>query len=129
MKKMILARFYLPQEGNNMRIFLALMLVMVSLTACSKHKDPDRWNGIWPGVEGTSMSLGIEGDNVEINLKDLDNIVKTYKGKKVGSHIEFMRDGVLEKIKFGDGQASGMKWFADKKKCLVIKSGEGFCRK
>jgi hypothetical protein len=112
-----------------MKYFLALILVGCLLSGCSKHKDPDRWNGIWPGVEGTSLALGIDGDNVEVNIRDLDNVVKTYEGKKVGSHIEFTRNNVLEKIKFGDGKASGMKWFADKKKCLVIKSGEGFCRK
>jgi hypothetical protein len=33
-----------------------------------------------------------------------------------------------ESIHAGNGEDTGMKWLLDKKNCLIIKYGEGFCR-
>ena len=42
--------------------------------------------------------------------------------------LEFERDGVQETVRAGDGDATGMKWLAGRKDCLVVKAGEGYCR-
>jgi hypothetical protein len=52
----------------------------------------------------------------------------TYEGTAVGGRIELQRDGRRESIRSGGGVETGMKWLLDKRNCLVIKSGKGFCR-
>ena len=42
--------------------------------------------------------------------------------------MQFQRDGKSETISAGSGRDTGMKWLLDKKNCLIIKIGEGFCR-
>ena len=53
---------------------------------------------------------------------------RTFVGTEGPGHIYFERDGVQEKIQATDGEATGMKWLADKSTCLTIKEGEGYCR-
>jgi hypothetical protein len=45
-----------------------------------------------------------------------------------GDRIEFERDGKRESVRAGSGKETGMKWLLEKKDCLIIKTGEGFCR-
>jgi hypothetical protein len=52
----------------------------------------------------------------------------TYDGISAGDRIEFQRNGKMESIHSGNGQETGMKWLLDKNNCLIIKTGEGFCR-
>ena len=87
----------------------------------------DAWIGKWQGPEGTF--LNIEGDKgvYTLTIQNLDG-PKTYEGKTLGDRISFVRDGTGETIHVSDGKDTGMKWLADKKNCLMIREGEGFCR-
>jgi hypothetical protein len=88
---------------------------------------PDAWLGKWIGPEGTFLVLSQKGEGYEILIQSLDG-PNTYAGVAVGGHLEFQRDGKTESIRAGSGQETGMKWLLEKKDCLVIRSGEGFCR-
>jgi heat shock protein HslJ len=87
----------------------------------------NRWLGRWEGPEGTFLQLAKNGDKYVVEIQDLDG-PKTFEGFGDGHRIRFTRDGKTEFISAGDGQATGMKWLADKKNCLLTKQGEGWCR-
>jgi uncharacterized lipoprotein YbaY len=90
-------------------------------------KGPESWLGQWDGPEGTYMILTKEGPAYSVAIRSLDG-VQTYEGVASGDHIEFKREGATETIRAGSGVQTGMKWLADKKNCVVVKSGEGYCR-
>jgi len=111
-----------------MKKFLALSLIVLSLAACKEKTDPyAAWLGKWTGPEGTYLDLSIRDDKYAVVVANLDGPI-TFEGRRVENGIAFERDGKTEVIKAGDGVATGMKWLADKKDCLVINTGEGFCR-
>ena len=89
------------------------------------------WIGKWDGPEGTYLMLSrassAKNDKYLIEIRDLDGS-KTFEGVPSGDRILFTRNGNAESIRAGDGEQAGMKWLLDKKECLVIKHGEGFCR-
>ena len=87
----------------------------------------DQWLGKWIGPEGTLLVLGRNGANYVVEIHSLDGPA-TYQGTPAGDHIEFQRNGKTESLHAGSGQDTGMKWLLDKKNCLIIRSGEGFCR-
>lgn len=87
----------------------------------------DSWVGNWTGPEGTMLVLARKGEEVEVTIHSLDGSA-TYVGRIEGDHIAFDRDGRSETIRATDGEATGMKWLLDKKDCLTIIEGEGFCR-
>lgn len=87
----------------------------------------DQWLGRWDGPEGTYLRLAKNGGKYVVVIQDLDG-PKTFEGFADGNRIRFTRDGKTEFLSAGDGQATGMKWLADKKNCLLTKSGEGWCR-
>ena len=99
-----------------------------SPTAASTKHNQDNWLGRWNGPEGTSLLLSRKGDQYEVKIQSLDG-VSTYEGVAVGDGIEFKRDGKIEKIHAGSGKETGMKWLLEKTDCLIVKEGEGFCRK
>ena len=87
----------------------------------------DAWIGKWMGPEGTFMDIEKSDTGYQLTISDLDGL-KFFQGKRAGDAIEFERKGKTESIKASDGKATGMKWLADKKTCLTIHAGEGFCR-
>lgn len=89
----------------------------------------DSWAGMrWKGVEGTWLLIGKNQDgSYRVMNRTLDGYVE-YTGTAGSKGIEFERDGSKESLTAGDGQATGMKYLTEKKDCLVIKSGEGYCR-
>ncbi len=87
----------------------------------------DEWIGRWNGPEGTYLEISKSGDTYEIRIKDLDK-AQTYQGTAAGDTISFERNGRAETIRSGNGEQAGMKWLLDKKNCLVIRKGEGYCR-
>jgi hypothetical protein len=91
------------------------------------HKQ-DAWVGRWIGPEGTYLLLSGRGDRYEVKIQSLDG-ANTYEGVVAGDGIEFKRDGKVERIRAGSGKETGMKWLLEKTDCLIIKEGEGFCRK
>ena len=91
------------------------------------NKGTDQWLGKWTGPEGTYLVLSKSADKYVVLINSLDGPA-TYDGTSAGDRIEFRRDGKTESIHAGNGQDTGMKWLLDKSNCLVIKTGEGFCR-
>lgn len=97
------------------------------LATASSTETTDQWLGRWDGVEGTYLRLAKKGDKYVVEIRDLDGS-KTFEGLGDGNRIRFTRDGKTEFISAGDGRATGMKWLADKKNCLLTRAGEGWCR-
>jgi hypothetical protein len=87
----------------------------------------DAWIGRWPGPEGTYLDIRRAGDGYGLTVADLDG-ARTFPGSATAEGIAFERDGTVETVRGGDGNATGMKWLAGKQDCLIIRAGEGFCR-
>jgi hypothetical protein len=87
----------------------------------------DQWLGKWIGPEGTFLMLSKNGGKYVVEIHSLDGPA-TYDGISAGDRIEFQRNGKMESIHSGNGQETGMKWLLDKNNCLIITTGEGFCR-
>ncbi len=89
---------------------------------------PGFWLGSWTGPEGTSLLLSRTTPNqYEVTIRSLDGLA-TYPGVWAHDEIDFIRAGRTEHIRAGTGTDTGMKWLLEKKNCLVIRLGEGFCR-
>jgi hypothetical protein len=85
------------------------------------------WLGIWQGPEGTSLQIAKQEAGYDVTITNLDG-TRVFEGTASGDALQFERDGKTETVRAGDGQATGMKWLAEKKDCLVVKAGEGYCR-
>lgn len=83
--------------------------------------------GQWNGPEGTYLLIGGASGNYAITIRNLDG-PRTFQGRMEGDNIHFERDGKTLSIRPGDGAATGMKWLADKKNCVIVDVGEGYCR-
>jgi hypothetical protein len=95
--------------------------------AASANNATDKWLGQWNGPEGTYLLLSKSDDQYVVKIQSLDGPA-TYEGVAAGDRIEFKREGKIESIRAGSGKETGMKWLLEKKDCLIIKQGEGFCR-
>lgn len=85
--------------------------------------------GMWPGVEGTSLNVTKSGEKYKVEIKNLDKM-ESFDGTAVGDTIQFTRKGKLETIKAATAEETGMKWLKGEKNCVVITKGsEGYCRK
>jgi hypothetical protein len=87
----------------------------------------EKWLGKWNGPEGTFLFLSLNGNRYLVKIQSLDSL-DTYQGVATADGIQFTRNGETESIHAGNGEDTGMKWLLDKKNCLIIKYGEGFCR-
>ena len=85
--------------------------------------------GRWIGVEGMYLNVTKRaGGGVSLEMQyDLDQ-KGTYDGTVTPDGLRFTRDGVTETLRPTDGDATGLKYLADKTDCLTVKSGEGYCR-
>lgn len=126
-------------------IFLpALLVVIVSMAGCSDRNSSsqknaentpatasaprtDEWLGKWTGPEGTFLELAGGHGKYDVTVQNLDGPRK-FEGRYADGGIEFDRDGTREVIRATDGAETGMKWLADKKNCLTVRAGEGYCR-
>jgi hypothetical protein len=89
---------------------------------------PEVWLGSWTGPEGTSLLLSkTKANRYDVTIRSLDGVA-TYPGVWTHDEIDFIREGRTEHVRAGDGKDTGMKWLLEKKNCLVITLGEGFCR-
>lgn len=89
----------------------------------------DAWTGKWVGVEGLALEINKLDTPGQYDLAvSLMDGTDKYVGKADGDVITFTRNGVTEKIRKVRGSETGLKYLADKANCLMIKSGEGFCR-
>lgn len=92
----------------------------------------DAWVGKWIGVEGLVLEIakGAEPGRYRIlNKWNLDQAEPgTYDGRASANGIVFRRGDARIELVAGDGDATGMKWLAGKKDCLIAAPGEGYCR-
>ena len=88
---------------------------------------PESWLGKWDGPEGTFLQVSKTNDKYQITIQNLDG-PRTFDATPVDGKLQFVRDGQSESIHAGNGEDAGMKWLLDKKNCLVVRKGEGFCR-
>lgn len=88
---------------------------------------PDQWLGQWHGPEGSFVRITGGQGHYDVTIQNLDG-PRTFAGTAVGDRIEFQRDGQTEALRASNGQQTGMKWLAEKKDCLTVKAGEGYCR-
>lgn len=98
------------------------------VTSCSNQDNSyEGWLGKWAGPEGTYLDIKRNENSYQLTIADLDG-PKTFKGQPGLDGISFTRNGLKELVSSGTGSQTGMKWLADKKNCLIIRTGEGFCR-
>ena len=87
----------------------------------------DGWVGEWRGPEGTYLRIAKQEVGYEVTVANLDG-TRDFHGVAVDELLQFERDGATETVHAADGAATGMKWLAGKRDCLVVKPGEGYCR-
>ena len=87
------------------------------------------WAGQWTGVEGMYAKITpTEPGRYSLEMQsDLDT-KGSYEGRDGATGIEFERGGETLTLTAGDGDATGLKHLAGKQDCLIVKSGEGYCR-
>lgn len=100
--------------------------------------DVAAWAGKWIGPEGMFVNItpAVVGKNimastvgkVSIEMQsDLDT-KGTYEGTATADGISFKRGEETLLLKKATGDETGLKYLAGKKDCLMVKSGEGYCR-
>lgn len=97
-------------------------------SAATRATAADAWLGRWPGPEGTFLDVQ-RGDagHYRVTVQNLDG-PRTFAATAEAGSLRFTRDGITETVRPGSGVDTGMKWLADKRDCLVVKAGEGYCR-
>ncbi len=94
----------------------------------------DKWVGKWIGVEGLYLTIAKDDSigrghyllTMQYGLDADDS--GTFKGEAAEDGITFSRPDGPQLLRAGDGEATGLKWLADKKDCLIVDTGEGYCR-
>ena len=94
----------------------------------------DKWVGKWIGVEGLNLTIAKDDSigrghyllTMQYGLDADDS--GTFKGEANEDGISFTRPDGPQQLSAGDGEATGLKWLADKKDCLIVDTGEGYCR-
>ncbi|WP_248751318.1 lipoprotein [Pseudomonas sp. MWU15-20650] len=137
-----------------MKKTLFVLSTLVLLTACNKEAKEapkpappsvqatlvpqtpptDKWVGQWIGVEGLNLTIAkddsIGRGHYLLTMRyglDADDS-GTFKGEAAEDGIAFTRPDGPQLLRAGDGEATGLKWLADKKDCLIVATGEGYCR-
>lgn len=106
-------------------MLLFLFACMALLSGCSHSTD--KLVGQWNGPEGTYLKIAGVGGKYAITIRNLDG-ARTFDGQGAGDAIQFQRDDRPELIRTTDGAGTGMKWLRQKKDCIVVHPGEGYCR-
>ncbi len=96
-------------------------------TAASAAVDVSAWLGRWQGPEGTFLEISGTPGAYRVTVQNLDG-PRSFDAATSATGLSFVRDGVTETVRAGNGVETGMKWLADKQDCLVVKAGEGYCR-
>jgi hypothetical protein len=98
------------------------------------HQMTDQWVGRWIGVEGLFLDISKDEPagpgHYRLHMRyglDADQI-GTFEGQATAEGIRFNREDGPQLLRAGDGEATGMKWLLEKEDCLVVKTGEGYCR-
>ena len=106
----------------------------VQATLVPETPPTDQWVGKWIGVEGLHLTIAKDDSigrghyllTMQYGL-DADD-AGTFKGEATEDGIAFIRPDGPQLLRAGDGAATGLKWLADKKDCLIVATGEGYCR-
>lgn len=87
------------------------------------------WKGRWTGVEGMYVVITPTASGTyDLEMQsDLDT-KGTYVGKDSEHGIKFSRGDEQLSLYRTAGSETGLKYLADKRDCLMVKSGEGYCR-
>lgn len=87
------------------------------------------WAGKWVGVEGMFVTITpTEPGRYSLEMQsDLDTR-GTYKGRDSEHGIQFERGTEKLSLHRGSGEETGLKYLVDKDECLIVKTGEGYCR-
>ena len=87
------------------------------------------WAGKWTGPEGLYVIVtpGTEGKIALEMQSDLDT-KGSYEGTATADGVSFKRGDEMLMLKQATGDQTGLKYLVGKKNCLMVKSGEGFCR-
>lgn len=91
--------------------------------------DVAAWVGKWTGPEGMYATI-TPGTDGKISLEmqsDLDTKA-TYEGTAAADGISFKRGEETLVLKRATGDETGLRYLAGKKDCVMVKSGEGYCR-
>ncbi|WP_421535284.1 membrane lipoprotein lipid attachment site-containing protein [Pseudomonas marginalis] len=106
----------------------------VQATLVPETPPTDKWVGKWIGVEGLHLTIAKDDSvarghyllTMQYGLDADDS--GTFKGEAAEDGIAFTRPDGPQLLRAGDGEATGLKWLADKKDCLIVATGEGYCR-
>lgn len=99
------------------------------LPESEEARPTDGWLGRWTGVEGTYLDIAARDDGgYALTMQYTLDQSGTFAGRAEGEAILFERDGRTERLRPGTGEETGMKWLLDKRDCLVVREGEGYCR-
>ncbi|WP_294048619.1 hypothetical protein [Sphingopyxis sp.] len=87
------------------------------------------WAGKWTGVEGmyATITTAAPGKYKLEMQSDLDT-KGTYDGEDSEHGIKFKRGTEELSLRRGNGDETGLKNLFGKKECLIVKTGEGYCR-
>ncbi|MDC7683382.1 hypothetical protein PQU92_08855 [Asticcacaulis sp. BYS171W] len=99
----------------------------VSASASSAADVASDYVGRWIGPEGTSLEVTAREHDYVVSITNLDG-PKEFTGTVVGNGIQIERDGQKFLIQHSNGAQTGMKWLADKRDCVTVTTGEGYCR-
>jgi hypothetical protein len=89
----------------------------------------DGWAGKWIGPEGMYVDVKPLGKGQFLLKMQSDLDTKgTYTGSAEEHGIRFTRNGEALRLYRTNGNETGLKYLAGKKECLMVKSGEGYCR-
>ncbi|MEC4766365.1 hypothetical protein LPL18_003305 [Halomonas sp. CUBES01] len=98
------------------------------------HQMTDQWVGRWTSVEGLFLEISKDKSagpgHYLLHMRyglDADQI-GTFEGQATAEGIRFNRGDGPQMLRAGDGEATGMKWLMEKEDCLVVATGEGYCR-
>lgn len=97
-----------------------------------RAEERDDWIGTWTGVEGLVLTIArgdAPGRYRITNSWSVDAAdTGVFDGRASARGIVFRRGRERVRLVAGDGEATGLKWLADKKDCLIVAPGEGYCR-
>ena len=96
-------------------------------SAASATHAASGWLGRWQGPEGTWLEVSGGPGTYSLTVRNLDG-PRGFEAKEGTETLVFTRDGKIETLRRGDGVQTGMKWLAEKRDCLIVKAGEGYCR-
>jgi hypothetical protein len=87
------------------------------------------WAGKWTGPEGLHVTITpTEPGKYKLDMQsDLDTR-GSYDGQDSEHGIQFRRGGEQLSLRRGSGDESGLKYLMGKQECLIVKTGEGYCR-